>query len=84
MREFTDGEGRAWVAAVQRLEGYDYKGRYYFVFRPADGEGDEVALTDIRWNTERTARRTLETMSLFELRRRLASALGRSRARLAG
>lgn len=78
MREFTDRQGRAWVAAVQEREGHDYKGRYHLVLRPADGESDEVELTDIRWNTERTARRTLETMSLFELRRRLRSAVGRS------
>lgn len=77
MREFTDRQGRAWVASVQKLEGPDYKGRYFLILRPVDGTGDEVTLTDIRWNTEKTARRTLETMSVTELRRRLRSGSGR-------
>lgn len=75
MREFTDGEGGAWSASVRETEGPDYKGRYYLVMS-GDG-GGEVALVDVRWNTERTARRTLETMSDTELRRRLRSAVGR-------
>lgn len=60
--------------------GGDYKGRFYFV---VDGEGDDegrrVSLTDVRWNSSRTAERTLATMSEVELRRRLRSALGRTR-----
>lgn len=77
MREFTDQDGNTWVAQVATRDGFDYKGRYYLALRPADG-GDEVALTDIQWNSERTAERTLETMSVVELRRRLRSALGRA------
>jgi uncharacterized lipoprotein YmbA len=38
---------------------------------------DGRALLDVRWNAERTALRTLTTMSEVELRRRLASAKGR-------
>jgi hypothetical protein len=44
-------------------------------------EGDEdrvLALSEIRWQTRATAERTVETMSLFELRRRLDIARGRS------
>lgn len=78
MREFTDPSGRSWVASVDGLDGYDYKGRYYFVVRPADGNGEEIALSEIRWNSERTARRTLDTMSVTELRRRLRAATGRA------
>ncbi len=78
MREFSDREGATWTAAVRSASGPDYKGRHYFVLRPASGEGQEVALSDVRWNSERTAQRTLDTMSVSELRRRLRSARGRS------
>jgi len=79
MREFTDAEGRTWSASAAEASGEDYKGRMYMVFRPVDGPPEEeLRLTDVRWNSERTARRTLETMSVVELRRRLRSALGRS------
>jgi len=42
-----------------------------------------VELRDIRWNSERSARRTLDTMSVVELRRRLRSAEGRGTVRTA-
>lgn len=77
MREFNDEKGRTWVATVAEHRGTDYKGRYSLVMRPAEG-GPTVALDDIRWNSERTADRTLSTMSLVELRRRLRSARGRT------
>lgn len=80
MRTFEDEQGRLWIASVRSRPGTDYKGRYYFFLVPEGGEdADGVALIDIRWNTERTARRTLETMSDVELRRRLRSARGRGR-----
>ncbi len=79
MRRFRDHEGNAWVATVAREGGGDYKGRFYFV---VDGEGNNegrrVSLTDVRWNSSRTAERTLSTMSEVELRRRLRSAIGRA------
>jgi hypothetical protein len=79
VRRFRDHEGNAWVATVAREEGGDYKGRFYFVL---DGEGSHegrrVSLTDVRWNSSRTAERTLATMSEVELRRRLRSAIGRA------
>ena len=79
MRRFHDHEGNAWVASVARDEGGDYKGRFYFVVEgEGDHEGRRVALTDVRWNSSRTAERTLSTMSDVELRRRLRSALGRA------
>ena len=77
MRDFLDENGRSWTATVAESRGVDYKGRWHLVMRPADGEG-EVELDDIRWNNERTAARTLATMSVVELRRRLRSARGRS------
>lgn len=78
MREFVDAEGRRWTAGIREREGPDFKGRYFFVARPEGGGPDEeVELEDVRWNSEKTARRTLQTMSDVELRRRLRSAVGR-------
>jgi hypothetical protein len=77
VKEFTDTDGRRWIASAVEETGTDYKGRFYMVLSPAEG-GNEIALREIRWNTERTARRTIETMSEVELRRRLRSAQGRS------
>ena len=79
MRDFTDADGRAWQASVREEPGTDYKGRFHWVMAPRDG-GEPLTLEDVRWNSERTARRTLDTMSVVELRRRLRSALGRSGA----
>lgn len=77
MREFEDRNGDRWTASVREEKGTDYKGRFYLVMRREGGD-DEVALVDIRWNSRGTARRTLETMSEVELRRRLRQATGRS------
>lgn len=78
MRTFEDQDGRRWTASVRERPGPDYKGRYYFFMVP-EGADDArgVSLGDIRWNSERTARRTLETMSEVELRRRLRQGVGR-------
>ncbi len=78
MREFESHDGSRWKASVRQHEGPDYKGRYHFSVWPAGGSEEEaVPLPEIRWNSEKTARRTLESMSDVELRRRLRSALGR-------
>jgi hypothetical protein len=76
-RAFSDETGTPWTATVRRRDGTDYQGRYHLVLREPDG-GAEVELQDVRWNSEYTARRTLETMSEVELRRRLRSARGRA------
>ena len=78
MRDFSDAEGRTWTASVREQDGADYKGRFYLVL--ADDAGEESCLVDVRWNSERTARRTLMTMSIVELRKRLKSAVGRDTA----
>ena len=78
MREFSDAEGRTFTASVSETVGADYKGRFHLVL--ANEAGEEISLVDVRWNSERTARRTLMTMSIVELRRRLKSALGRDSA----
>jgi hypothetical protein len=63
---------------VAERVGTDYKGRFHLQMRPVDGAPEEVVeLVDVRWNSERTARRTLDSMSPVELRRRLRSARGR-------
>lgn len=76
MRTFEDAAGGAWTAEVREASGPDYKGRFYLVLAAGDGSR-AVSLEDVRWNSERTARRTLETMSVAELRRRLRTAVGR-------
>jgi hypothetical protein len=76
MREFTDAEGRSWIASAVEEEGTDYKGRFHLVMSPSDSD-EIVELRDVRWNSARSARRTIETMSVVELRRRLRSAVGR-------
>ena len=66
------------MARVKEREGDDYKGRFWFVLAPKNGgPDDEVELLDVRWNSLKTAERTLRTMSEKELRRRLRWAAGR-------
>ena len=85
MREFEDAGGRTWVAGVKARPDQDFKGRFYFVATPKAGDAtDMVWLEDVRWNSEETARRTLETMSEVELRRRLRGAKGRAPTGLLG
>ena len=81
MKEFTDAQGARWRASAREDEakGSDYKGRVFLVLERADGKGgDSLELPEVRWNSERTAARTIATMSTFELRRRLRSALART------
>jgi hypothetical protein len=80
MRNFEDQEGTVWAANVAGNPGTDYKGRYHLTMQRLDGAGLEVSVVDVRWNSERAARRTLDTMSVVELRRRLRSAIGRASA----
>jgi hypothetical protein len=78
MRNFEDSSGTVWAATAAETPGADYKGRWHMVVRRADAAGPELELRNVRWNNEGTARRTLDTMSVVELRRRLRSALGRA------
>ena len=78
MREFQDELGVAWVAEIQERGGDDYKGRFGLCMNPKDGSSaSAVLLEDVRWNSPKTAGRTLRTMSEPELRRRLKIARGR-------
>ena len=79
MREFTDVNGREWMAMVREEGCTDYKGRFYLVLQMMEDEETEpLELREVRWNSEQTAGRTLSTMSVVELRRRLRSAVGRA------
>lgn len=82
MRTFQDERGRTWIATVRERPGHDYKGRYSFVFAlEGQEESEPIELADVRWNSLRTAQRTLATTSDVELRRRLRSARGRASSR---
>ncbi len=82
MRSFQDESGRTWIASVRERPGHDYKGRYSFIFALEGEEGGEpIELADVRWNSLKTAQRTLATTSDVELRRRLRSARGRASSR---
>ena len=79
MRTFKDEGGATWVASVRERIGGDYKGRFSFVIAPDGGtQAQEVVLRDVKWNSRRTAERTLQTMAESELKRRLKSAVGRA------
>lgn len=78
LRSFEDESGARWNAGIRERPGLDYKGRFYFVIQPEGADSRaEVALEDVRWNSEEAARRTLLSMSAVELRRRLRNARGR-------
>ncbi len=72
MRDFTDDQGAVWTATALEEETPRHHGRWYLVFHPAGQEVPRLAAPEWRWQTEPEARRTLATMSLFELRRKLA------------
>ena len=82
MRTFQDESGQTWIATVRERPGHDYKGRYSFVFTPeGQEEGEPIELADVRWNSLKTAQRTLAPTADVELRRRLRSARGRASSR---
>lgn len=71
MRTFTDASGRTWTAATLEENTPRHHGRWYLVFH-AENEPDQLlAMPEVRWQTRASAERTLRTMSVFELRRRL-------------
>lgn len=70
----ADEGGGTWSAGFAAEDGPDYKGRFYMLFTR---DGVLAPLHDVRWNSEDIARRTLNSMSRGELRRRLKLALSR-------
>ena len=76
MKEFVDEQGGVWQTAVVERLGPDYKSRFVLQISSAEG-ASTVTLEDVAWNSRHTARRSLDTMSTTELRRRLRIGLGR-------
>lgn len=76
MRTFIDVEGHTWVAEAREEKTPRHHGRWYLVFRPATGAG-LYELPEVRWQTRSSAERILNTMSTFELRRRLKTVRAR-------
>lgn len=71
MRSFTDSDGQSWVASAREENTPRHHSRWYLVLHPADAPEQLMAVPEIRWQTKASAVRTLQTMSEFELRRRL-------------
>jgi hypothetical protein len=71
MRTFADAKDRAWVASAREENTPRHHGRWYLVFHPDDESERLLAMPEVRWQTRASAERTLVTMSVFELRRRL-------------
>jgi hypothetical protein len=80
MMTFEDDAGRTWVATAREEDTPRHHGRWYLVLHPEGDDAAPLPLLDVRWQTEASAARTLRTMSVFELRRRLRLAAGRASA----
>lgn len=78
MMKFADEAGREWIATAREEDSPRHHTRWYLVFRAADDSGPVYPMAEVRWQTAETADRTLHTMSVFELRRRLNTALERA------
>jgi hypothetical protein len=78
MRPFTDEAGAAWIATAREEQSPRHHTRWYLVFHPEGDDSHAVPLAEVRWQTFPTATRTLRTMSVFELRRRLEIARQRA------
>ena len=71
MKRFTDATGAHWVADALEERTPRHHGRWFLVFHPDQDAYRTMAMPEVRWQTYETADRTLQTMSVFELRRRL-------------
>lgn len=69
MKTFMDNDGSSWVADAREEDSPRHHTRWYLIFEGPDGS--LFPTPEVRWQTRATARRTLQTMSDFELRRRL-------------
>jgi hypothetical protein len=68
MKSFTDDSGVEWTASAREENTPRHHGRWYLVLEGPDGV---LPMPEVRWQTRATAERTLRSMSVFELRRRL-------------
>jgi hypothetical protein len=71
MKQFLDEQGAAWIASAREESTPRHHGRWFLVFHPAADDSALLSMPEVRWQTRATARRTLHSMSDFELRRRL-------------
>lgn len=71
MRAFDDLHGRPWVASAREEDTPRHHGRWYLVFHPEGSTTPELAMPEVRWQSRVSAERTLRTMGLWELQRRL-------------
>jgi hypothetical protein len=71
MKNFTDEQGRVWIASAREEQTPRHHGRWYLVVHPAGEPHRLLPVPEVRWQTRASAVRTLATMSEFELRRRL-------------
>jgi hypothetical protein len=81
MKTFTDENGQTWVATATREDTERHHGIWYLIFHPEGDLKRRLDVGEVRWQTRATAERTLRTMSDFELRRRLQSAIARHSTR---
>lgn len=84
MRTFDDETGALWTATALEESTSRHHGRWYLVFHPENEPGRPLAMPEVRWKNRPTAQRTLKTMSLFELRRRLGTVRSRYQDGTAG
>lgn len=77
MKTFRADDGEAWVASAERERTERHHGIWFLVFHREGDPAHRLPLFEVRWQTRATAERTLLTMSDFELRRRLKSAVAR-------
>ena len=82
MKTFRADDGEPWVATAVREHTERHHGVWYLVFHKQGDFTHRLPVYEVRWQTSATAERTLRTMSDFELRRRLKSAIVRHAAGL--
>jgi hypothetical protein len=75
---FADESGLEWIAVASEERTPRHHTRWYLTFHAADRPDRVYPMREVKWQTEVTAERTLRTMSVFELRRRLRTALSRA------
>jgi hypothetical protein len=71
MMPFSDETGGRWVASAREENTPRHHGRWFLVFHAEGDDSRLLSMPEVRWQTRATAERTLRTMSVFELRRRL-------------
>jgi len=81
MKTFRDENGQNWIATATREDTQRHHGTWYLIFHPEGDYTRKLEVAEVRWQTRATAERTLLTMSEYELRRRLQSAIARHSAR---